>query len=102
MSIYCFDIDDTICTTNGMDYSQATPLIERIAVLNSLFDDGNIIKLNTARGSKTGIDWTDLTKHQLKSWGVKYHELHMAKPYADYYIDDKGVYSEDFFRGTDL
>ena len=40
----------------------------------------------------------DLTKQQLDDWGVKYHELIMGKPHADYFIDDKGVKDEDFFK----
>jgi len=32
-------------------------------------------------------------------WGCKFHELHMGKPSGDYYIDDKGINSNDFFRG---
>ena len=40
----------------------------------------------------------DLTKQQLDEWGVKYNELIMGKPHADYFIDDKGVKDEDFFK----
>ena len=50
--IYCFDIDDTICKTKGIDYSKSTPYFERIEQINRLYDKGNIIKLYTARGTK--------------------------------------------------
>ena len=40
----------------------------------------------------------DLTENQLKSWGCKYQELILGKPHADYFIDDKGINSNDFFR----
>ena len=96
IKIYCFDIDDTICKTSGTDYESAQPIPLRIQKINELYDQGNIIKFLTARGSKTGIDWTELTSRQLESWGVKYHELHLSKPYADLYIDDKGVSDRDF------
>jgi hypothetical protein len=96
VSIYCFDIDDTICTTEGMDYFSSKPIVHRITKINYLFDNGAIIKIYTARGSKTGIDWRDHTEKQLKSWGVKYHELHMGKPFADLYIDDKAIKDSDF------
>ena len=33
----------------------------------------------------------DATEKQLNDWGVKYHNLIMGKPYADYYIDNKAV-----------
>lgn len=96
MTIYCFDIDQTICTTQGTDYANAEPILERIAKINLLFSQGNIIKFLTARGSMTGMDWRELTEGQLASWGVSYHELHLTKPYADFYIDDKAVKDIDF------
>ena len=40
----------------------------------------------------------ELTRQQLEEWGVKYNELIMGKPHADYFIDDKGVKDEDFFK----
>lgn len=97
--IYCFDIDDTICNTDGLDYESATPILERIKKINQLFSQGHIIKFLTARGTKTGIDWTELTKKQLESWGVHYHELQLGKPFADYYIDDKAISDKDFEWG---
>ena len=96
IQIFCFDIDETICTTRGMSYEKAVPILERILKINSLFDEGNIIKFYTARGSKTGIDWEPLTREQLQNWGVRYHELHMGKPFADLYIDDKAISDSDF------
>ena len=94
--IYCFDIDETICHTQGTDYRAATPIVVRIQKINSLFAAGNTIKILTARGSQTGIDWRALTEKQLKAWGVNYHELHLSKPFADYYVDDKAVKDTDF------
>jgi len=95
--IYCFDLDETLCETVGMDYAKSKPLLSRIAMVNSLYRSGNTIKIHTARGSKTGIDWRPLTESQLVEWGVSYHELHMGKPFADLYIDDKAVNTSDFF-----
>jgi len=94
--IFCFDIDETICKSIDQNYLNATPILERVRKINALFEDGNIIKLYTARGSKTGIDWTDKTLKQLSDWGVKYHELNLGKPFADYYIDDKAISDTDF------
>lgn len=96
MKIYCFDIDETICNTYGTQYENSTPMLSRIAKINELFNQGNIIKFYTARGSKTGINWEPLTIKQLKEWGVQYHELHLGKPFADVYIDDKAVNDSDF------
>ena len=94
--IYCFDIDETICTSLDLDYMSATPILERINFVNELYKNGDVIKFYTARGSKTGIDWYTFTKNQLELWGVNYHELHVGKPFADVYIDDKAINSEEF------
>jgi hypothetical protein len=96
MTIYCFDIDQTICSTTNTDYASASPISERIEKINELFAQGHTIKFLTARGSKTGIDWRKLTESQLEEWGVNYHELHLTKPYADLYIDDKAIKDVDF------
>jgi len=96
MSIYCFDIDGTICVTNGLDYESSEPIVERIEKINQLHAEGHIIKFLTARGSQTGIDWTEVTKSQLMVWGARYHELHLGKPFADYYVDDKAISDQDF------
>ena len=39
----------------------------------------------------------NITKKQLKDWGVKYHRLFMGKPTGDYYIDDKAIRDTTFF-----
>ena len=45
----------------------------------------------TARGSVTGINWTEVTKDQFKEWGLLFDELKFGKPAADLYIDDKAA-----------
>jgi hypothetical protein len=95
---YCFDIDGTLCTNTEGLYEEAKPFPERIAHLNALYNAGCRVALYTARGSKTGIDWTDLTKKQLAEWGVRYHELKLGKPYAEIYIDDKAIQSDEWFE----
>ncbi len=94
--IYCFDIDNTLCRTEGMDYQNSQPFNKRIAKVNSLFEEGHTIKIFTARGSGSGIDWKELTEAQLSRWGVLYHELIMMKPAADFYIDDRAIRDSDF------
>lgn len=88
--IYCFDLDETLCNTNGMDYSESTPKELHISKVNQLYREGHYIKIFTARGSETGIDWRPTTEQQLANWGVMHHELILGKPAADFYIDDKG------------
>ena len=96
MATYCFDLDETLCTSIDSDYTTAKPHLDRIEAVNKLFFEGNEIVIYTARGSKTGIDWEEFTIVQLSSWDLKYHSLEMGKPFADFYIDDKAINVIDF------
>jgi len=95
--VYVFDIDGTICTNTNGNYGFAEPFPDVIKSINFLYDKGNTIKMMTARGATTNVDWTELTEEQLANWGVKYHELIMnKKPYGDIYVDDKAVNIDTF------
>ena len=104
MKIYIVDIDGTICTQNhfkngSRDYEQAQPIKERIIKINNLYEQGNEIHYWTARGSVSGIDHLELTKNQLKEWGCRYTSLRVGdKPHYDLWIDDKAIWSEDYFK----
>ena len=93
---FVFDIDGVIAEyRENLDYADAKPNRKMVSAINHLYDDGNYIVLFTARGTKTGIDWEDITKRQMEDWGVKYHELKFQKPDADFYIDDKMIGIEE-------
>ena len=109
MSIYCVDIDNTICingSCGSCKYEGSKPIQERIEKINQLYDEGHTIKYFTARGmgrynddaEKATERFYELTKMQLDIWGCKYHELILGKPSADYYIDDKAIRDDDFFN----
>ena len=100
MIIYV-DIDETICITpSDRDYSKAMPIVENIEKINKLYDAGNTIVYWTARGSGSGIDWSEVTSNQLTRWGAKHHDYKVGKPTYDLFICDKAVNSQDFFTRT--
>ena len=100
--IYYVDRDETICTSpDSRDYSMAIPLQDRISIINELYDSGNTIIYWTARGTGTGIDWSEITKKQFEEWGVKYNDLKFGKPVYDLFIDDKNINSETFFGNNE-
>jgi hypothetical protein len=101
MLTYCFDIDGTICSNTDGDYESAVPDSLAIAKVLALYEEGHTIKLFTARGATTGIDWRDVTAGQMEKWGVKYHELIMGKPHADIFIDDKAIHVSHWLNGND-
>ena len=95
--IYCFDLDNTLCTISGKDYSAAKAKKNAIKTVNYLFEKGHTIKINTARYMGRSNDKIRNKKtvrqkisKQLKIFGIKYHKLFISKPSADIYIDDKG------------
>lgn len=95
---YIFDLDGTLCT-HEKDYSKAKPLQKRIDFVNKLYDDGFGIIIDTARGSITKEDHLELTRKQLKEWGVKYHQVRVGvKFFGTHYVDDKGLSDKQFFK----
>ena len=99
MVIYV-DIDNTIANTfkvgHTFDYTKHTPRHEQIAKINKLFDEGHEIVYWTARGSGSGIDWSELTERQLNDWGCKYTRIEtQKKPSFDLFIDDKSKRIEE-------
>lgn len=89
---YCFDLDGTICYTSDKLYQDALPYMDVIRKINELYEDGHYIKIYTARGGTSGIDYHDLNVSQLKNWGIKYHKLiDKNKPHFDLLIDDKAI-----------
>ena len=103
MAVYCFDLDNTLCKTECLEgrhrYLEATPIKERIAVVNQLYDQGHIILIETSRGCGSGVNWFQDTVKQLVGWGVRFHTVRAGVKFAaDFYVDDKAINSEDFFK----
>jgi len=97
--VFCFDIDNTICLTKGIDYRFSRPKKKIIKLINRLFDSGHTIKIFTARymgrnnenvkkAKKQGYNFT---YKQLKKWNLKFHKLIFGKPTFDFLIDDKSI-----------
>jgi mannose-6-phosphate isomerase-like protein (cupin superfamily) len=98
MHLY-IDIDGTICTKPSQDspYEDSEPINERIQKVNEHYEKGDTITYWTARGSRSGKNYEDLTKQQLASWGCKYHHLLFGKPDYDMYIDDNSYHADSFW-----
>tara|TARA_B100000768_G_scaffold110799_1_gene102729 strand:- start:127 stop:426 length:300 start_codon:yes stop_codon:yes gene_type:complete len=97
--VYCFDLDGTLCNTDGNNYKDSTPKKERIEIVNTLYEDGHTILIDTARGCVSGKNYFFFTMEQLKSWGVKFHTLRSGVKFgADIFIDDKGIKDQRFFK----
>ena len=96
-SIFCFDLDNTLCTTTKNNYLKSKPKKKIIKLVNELYDNGHIIKIFTARymgRSNDNINNANKkaykkTRKQINKWGLKFHKIFISKPSADIYIDDK-------------
>jgi hypothetical protein len=99
---YFIDFDNTLCTTIDGDYINSTPLYERINKVKELKDQGHYIVIWTARGSRSNIDYRELTETQLLTWNIPYDELRMGKPDFDIMIDDKCHNVDIFWRIPDI
>lgn len=96
---FVIDIDGVIAAFDAeLKYECARPMENIIKIINDLYLRGNKITLFTARGYKTGIDWSQVTEKQLSDWGVLYNELIFGKPDADFYIDDKMLSIADLIK----
>ena len=97
--VYCFDLDGTLCNTDGNNYKDSTPKKERIEIVNTLYDEGHTILIDTARGCVSGKNYFFFTMEQFKSWGATFHTLRSGVKFgADIFIDDKGISDERFFK----
>lgn len=98
--IYCFDLDNTLCLTKSNIYEESKPIKERIETVNRLYEEGNTIIIDTARGCVSGKNWWYFTVEQLKRWGVKFHTLRTGIKFgADIFVDDRAFNDKDFFDG---
>lgn len=100
--IFMIDIDNTICLTvkdseGNWDYPNAKPIYARIGKINDLYEQGHTIIYWTARGTSSGLEWTELTQQQIDSWGCMYHEVRLGKPSYDIWVDDKAFNDKHFF-----
>lgn len=96
---WVFDLDNTLVTypTNIFDYNTVKPIEDMINFVNYLYDNENYIIIHTARNMKTknkkyiNIETKKIIIDTLKKFNIKYHELILEKPYADFYVDDKSI-----------
>lgn len=97
----CFDIDNTLVSEPKIpaDYSSVEPISRNIEFLRYLKSQGHVIILQTARRMKTHsgnvgrlvADIGRVTFETLDKFEIPFDEIYFGKPYADFYIDDKGI-----------
>lgn len=96
---FLFDVDNTVCTTIGTDYVNATPIPEMVDIIRDLYGAGHTIYFITGRGFMGGPRrWqaiSRMTRKQLDEWGVPHHGVY-PKPAVDILIDDKATNAADF------
>ena len=98
------DLDDTISFCHDRDFENASPNLEVIAKLNTLYAAGWHIEVRTARGSlsvggtaaQRAARYAASITAWLRAHGVRYHTLSFEKPLATLYVDDKAMRPDEF------
>src|SRR5690554_4598944 len=94
----CFDVDGVLCPDGYHGrFEEAPPYPQAIKFVNRLYDSGWTIYILTARGMRdcdnnvidAYMNYFDITFKWLKKHGFKFHQLHLGKPPASYYVDNK-------------
>jgi capsule biosynthesis phosphatase len=104
MKTFVFDLDGTLCETEGNNYADAVPKKDVVDRVNKLVELGHTVHIFTARGMATYFGdvelardaYYELTEQWLADNGVKYHKLFFGKPAGDYYVDDKALRPDEF------
>lgn len=108
---FIMDIDGTICEAplledGTYDYPNAAPFPRVIERINEMYDAGHTIILATARGMRTYEGDVEKIKENvqpvleewLERYKVKYHELHVGKPWGKnpIYVDNRNLTVKSF------
>ena len=100
--VIVIDFDGTLALGDTSDVNKMYPNLKLVTLLNQMYNDGNYIKIVTARGCKSCSTIEEReNKYQLilTNWllnhNIKYHELSFNKEYGDIYIDDRGYNIKD-------
>lgn len=87
------DLDGVLCTEESFhDRPLAAPIAGAAEALRRLRAAGHVVVIYTARG------WGEyrVTERWLKDHGFEFDGLHMGKPIADVWIDDRAVHFTDW------
>jgi tRNA A-37 threonylcarbamoyl transferase component Bud32 len=94
--IIVVDFDGTLAIGDTSDLENMTPNSSIVKLVNDLYNDGNVINIVTARGSKSCSSIEEKEKkyfnkitNWLKKYNINYNSISFNKEYGDIYLDDK-------------
>lgn len=107
--IVVVDFDGTLALGDTSNISSMIPNKDLIDKINTMHNDGNYIKVVTARGSKScnsleerSSKYYDTLSLWLHKNGVNYDELSFVKEYGDLYLDDRCINIRDYLEYENL
>ncbi len=111
MARICIDLDGVIAAhrREGETYADVAVIEGAVERLEELKAAGHYLIINTARHMKTcggnaGLVMArigEITLEWLRRHKVPYDEMHFAKPWAHFYIDDNAVRFSDWDQAMD-
>ena len=100
--VIIIDFDGTLALGDTGNINKMSPNLKLVSLIKQMYNDGNTIKIVTARGCKSCSSigekykkYNDVISKWLETHNVPYHELSFNKEYADIYIDDRGYNIKD-------
>lgn len=94
--VIVIDFDGTLALGDTSDINKMHPNVKLVSLINEMYNDGNYIKIVTARGCKSCSNiqervnkYETVISNWLKTHNVCYHELSFNKEYGDVYVDDR-------------
>ena len=104
-----FDLDDTLCTTQNVEYANAQPISEVIEKLREYHRQGFTIVINTSRNMRTyqgnigaiNKNTLPIITEWLDRHDIPYDELYVGKPWCGFegfYVDDKAIRPDELVK----
>jgi dTDP-glucose pyrophosphorylase len=92
---FCFDLEGTLISapTVAGDYQSARPIRHNIEYLRFLHSQGHHVIIQTSAPTATLEDPENALREALDHFDIPCDELFLAKPAADFYVDDHAINS---------
>jgi hypothetical protein len=86
-------LENTLCVSMTGKLEDATPIVGRVSVVNTIFAKGHKVIIMTTLSDKSAA----LVDKCLLEWGVNYDDVHYNYPKLDIFTGAQAINPEDLF-----